>query len=90
MKQHYDPPGGPNGPKVTVHYYLISLIIATPLVLLRSGFNVTRAIDVYQQHYAHRFTCPYGRTGSCSETLRKGGIRALVHKCPMVHGSHKA
>lgn len=61
--------------------YIIALIIAAPMVLLESGLNKAKAVEVYQQRYASHFKCPYNRSGSCSETLRNDGVKALACKC---------
>ena len=65
--------------------YLIALLIAAPLVFLQAGFNKNKAVDIYQQKYAQHFRCPYSRTGSCSETLRNEGAKALATKCWKAH-----
>lgn len=51
-------------------------------VFVVSGFNVGRAIDTYQDGYAHLYRCPYPtKSGSCSEAFRNGGLPALLAKC---------
>ena len=51
------------------------------LFFILAGFSKDRAVDVYQARYAKNFQCPYDRDGSCSETFRKDGAKALMQKC---------
>jgi len=77
IKKHYDEYYSKHG-NTGKPGCVVGMIFAS-MLFVASGFNKTVAIDRYQK-YAE-FSCPYGRDGSCSETFRKDGIKALVCKC---------
>ena len=74
----YDPPSG-SGKAGWVPPCLLFIAIS-PALWFASGFNKNKAINSYQKS-AHEFSCPYGRDGSCSETFRNDGLKALICKC---------
>jgi hypothetical protein len=60
--------------------YILAMFLLFPFWLI-SGFNKEKAVDAWHK-YSYFFPCPYkNKEGSCSNTFKEEGLKALVCKC---------
>ena len=62
-------------------YVNVATLLTAVTIFIASGFSTAKAVEVYQKKFTDRFTCPYNKTGSCSNTLQEKGVMALIKKC---------